>query len=1028
MPRLKLNVLGPLQIALANEPIAKLESDKTRALLVYLAVEAARAHRRAALLGLLWPDYPEETARHNLRQALFNLRRAIGDHTAEPPFFFITRDEIQFNPACDHSLDVEEFDAYLAACERHAHANIETCALCAAQMQQAIDLYRGKFLQEFFLEGSAEFEEWALARREATHQRALDALTHLANYYEQHGDLAATRRAALRQLELDPWREQAHRQMMRALVTEGQRNAALAQYETCRRVLAQELGVEPSVETRELYEKIKSGNSKFEIRNSIQPPTSNLQLPTPLTPFLGRERELSELAQLSADDACRLLTLVAPGGMGKTRLALQAAAQQRGRFAHGVAFVPLAAIHSPAAVIPALADALGFTFYGPTSPRVQLLNFLRDKQMLLVLDNVEQLVDAAELFVELLQHAPEIKLLLTSREPLNVQGEWVFEVAGLEVPADARAEQFEASSAAALFMQRARRTRAGFALDAPERASVVRLCRLVEGMPLALELAATWVKTLTVAEIVAEIERNLDFLGASLRDLPERHRSVRAVFDSSWQMLPSEEQRVLAKLSALHGDFQREAAEQIADASLSLLSALVTKSLVRRTLAGRYDLHELVRQYAVNRLSENAMQEAATRAQHSRYYLALAQKSESDLFGPRQVQAVAALNAEIENVRAAWQWAARHDTVALRAPTRALYWHYDLRNLPREGAALFELAIANAPAWTDTAAREIAVGHWRAFQAMFAYRENRIDAAEQHLAQSFALLEKHGCGTELIDALWIQGQVAWARGDFDLAARALRRALAVQAARSQWQTAICYIMLGNVEFEQGRDEDSYRTLTESLRVARAQGDPTMIAYAISSLTRHASQRARIAELEPLAREACELAKTSGNRFAVALALAQLAQLVWAKRDVAQAKQLCRESIAVCRAQGDDWWLSATLNQLGNFEMATGNLIEAEQNIREAIQVALRGGFHTNALDALVSMATARAKADDTATALEIVSVVLQDPATKHRARTRAEKLRGEIKARATLQEIKSVHAREKTFEQLTNEIVTRASR
>lgn len=1033
MPRLKLNVLGPLQIALANEPIAKLESDKTRALLVYLAVEAARAHRRAALIGLLWSEAPEETARHNLRQALFNLRRALGDHTANPPLLFITRDEIQFNPASDHSLDVEEFDAHLAACERHAHANIETCALCASRMQQAVDLYRGKFLQEFFLEDSAEFEEWALARREATHQRALDALAHLANYYEQHGDLAATRRAALRQLELDPWREQAHRQMMRALVTEGQRNAALAQYETCRRVLAQELGVEPSIETRELFEKIKSGSWKLEVGNWNRPPTFNFQsptsffqLPTQLTPFVGRERELADLAQLIADPNCRLLTLVAPGGMGKTRLALQAAAQQRDRFAHGVAFVPLAAIHSPAAVIPALADALGFSFYGPTSPRVQLFNYLRDKQMLLVLDNVEQLIDAAELFVELLQHAPEIKLMLTSREPLNVQGEWVFEVAGLEVPADARAEQFEASSAAALFMQRARRTRAGFALDAPERASVVRLCRLVEGMPLALELAATWVKTLAVAEIVVEIERNLDFLGASLRDLPKRHRSMRAVFDSSWQMLPSEEQRVLAKLSALHGDFQREAAEQIANASLSLLSALVTKSLVRRTLAGRYDLHELVRQYAVNRLSENAMQEAATRAQHSRYYLALAQKSESDLFGPRQVQAVAALNAEIENVRAAWQWAARHDTVALRAPTRALYWYYDLRNLSHEGAALFEIAIARTIA--DDSAREIAVGRWRAFQAMFAYRENRIDVAEQHLAQSFALLEKHGCGTELIDALWIQGQVAWARGDFDLAARALRRALAVQDARSQWQTTICYIMLGNVEFEQGRDEDSYRTLTESLRVARAQGDPTMIAYAISSLTRHASRRARIAELEPLAREACELAKASGNRFAVALALAQLAQLVWAKRDVAQAKQLCRESIAVCRAQGDDWWLSATLNQLGNFEMATGHLAEAEQNIREAIQVALRGGFHTNALDALVSMATARAKADDTATALEIVSVVLQDPATKHRAHTRAEKLRGEIKARATLQEIKSVHAREKTFEQLTNEIVTRASR
>jgi len=1025
MPRLKLNVLGPLQIALANTPIAKLESDKTRALLVYLAVESARAHRRAALIGLLWSEAPEETARHNLRQALFNLRRALGDHTANPPLLFITRDEIQFNPASDHSLDLAEFDTRLTACERHAHVNIETCALCAARMQQAVDLYRGKFLQEFFLEDSAEFEEWALARREATHQRALDALTHLANYYEQHGDLAATRRCALRQLELDPWREHAHRQMMRVLVTEGERNAALAQYETCRRVLAQELGVEPSEETRELYEKIKSGNWKLEVGKTLQHPTSNfqhpssnLQLPTALTPFVGRERELAELAQLLVDPNCRLLTLVAPGGMGKTRLAIQVASNQRDKFADGVALVQLAAIHTLESVVPAMADALGFSFYGPTTPRVQLFNYLRDKQMLLVLDNVEQLVDAAELFVELLQRAPEIKLVLTSREPLNLQGEWLFEIAGLEVPADERAEQFEASSAVALFVQRARRTRAGFALDAPERASVARLCRLVEGMPLALELAATWVKTLSVAEIVIEIERNLDFLGASLRDLPERHRSVRAVFDQSWQMLSAEEQRVLAKLSVMRGDFQREAAENVAGATLSSLSALVTKSLVRRAAAGRYDLHELVRQYAAQRLSENAMDEAATRAQHSRYYLALAQQNEGDLFGPHQAQAVVALNAEIENARAAWQWAARHDVAALRAPTRALYWYYDLRNLPRDGAALFENAIANAQAIADDSAREIAVGHWRALQAMFVYRENHLDAAKQFLTQCFAVLEKYGDCAEWMDALWIRGQVAWARGDFDLSARCLQRALDAPKARSPWQTAICLILLGNVEFERGNDDDSYRTLTESLRIARAQGDPTLIAYAISSLTRHASRREKIAELEPLAREACELAKQSGHRFAMALAFAQLAQLVWAKRDMAQAKQLCRESIAVCRAQGDDWWLSATLNQLGNFEMATGQLGAAEQSIREAIQVALRGDFHANALDALVSMAAARVKAGDGTTALEILAVVLQDPAIKHHARTRAEKLRARLAARMSPSEMELIQAQTSSFDSI----------
>src|SRR5512136_344728 len=371
MAHLRLDVLGAFQLTLTDGSTAKFESDKTRALLVYLAVEADRPHRRDALVGLLWPDEPEQTARHNLRQALFSLRQTIGDPAARPPYLCITRDEIQFNTASDHILDVARFSAHLAACAGHTHSRLDACAICAPRLQQAVDLYRGKFLQEFFLEDSAEFEEWALARRETLHQRALEALTDLAAYYEQHGDLGATRRCALRQLELDPWREQAHRQMMRVLALEGQRGAAVVQYETCRRVLAEELGVEPSSETRELYENILAGSQKLEVgswkerpreASAAQPPrgASSFQLPTQLTSFVGRERELADLGRLIADPACRCITLVGPGGIGKTRLALQAASDHRHELVQRVAFVPLVTIESVEAVVPAIAEALGF--------------------------------------------------------------------------------------------------------------------------------------------------------------------------------------------------------------------------------------------------------------------------------------------------------------------------------------------------------------------------------------------------------------------------------------------------------------------------------------------------------------------------------------------------------------------------------------------------------------------------------------------------------------------------------------------
>src|SRR5512136_331791 len=311
MAHLRLDVLGAFQLTLTDGSTAKFESDKTRALLAYLAVEADRPHRRDALIGLLWPDEPEQTARHNLRQALFSLRQTIGDPAVQPPYLHITRDEIQFNTASNYVLDVASFNEHLAACASHTHSRLDACAICAPRLQHAVDLYRGKFLQEFFLEDSAEFEEWALARRETLHQRALDALTDLANYYEQHGDLGATRHCALRQLELDPWREQAHRQMMRVFALEGQYGAAIAQYETCRRVLAEGLGVEPSIETRELYEQVRSGSRKFGAKSWNNHPTSNIHadhpvsnLPTQLTPFIGRERELADLGRLITDLTC----------------------------------------------------------------------------------------------------------------------------------------------------------------------------------------------------------------------------------------------------------------------------------------------------------------------------------------------------------------------------------------------------------------------------------------------------------------------------------------------------------------------------------------------------------------------------------------------------------------------------------------------------------------------------------------------------------------------------------------------------
>src|SRR6266545_4062733 len=417
-------------------------------------------------------------------------------------------------------------------------------------------------------------------------------------------------------------REASHRQLMRLLAFSGQRSAALAQYATCRRVLDEELGVAPEEETTALYARIQRGADVAS--PSAARPSDNLAAHTPLTPLIGREGELAQLAERLEDRNCRLLTLIGPGGIGKTRLALQIASGLRGSFRDGVYFVPLAALNAADMLVPAIASALGFALHGLADPKAQLLAYLRTKDMLLVLDNFEQVLDGADVLSDLIQAAPGVVVLATSREPLHLRVEWLMDLDGLPVPQDVEASSVERSSAVQLFVQTARRMQADFALSPATSPSVVRICQLVAGTPLAIELAAAWVRSQSCVEIARALEQSLEQLATTMRDVPARHRSMRAVFEHSWRLLSDAEQGVLRRLAVFRGGMEADAAEQVAGATSSLLAALVDKSLLRRNGAGRYDLHELVRQYAGEQL-EAAGEAGEIRNQHTACFLALAE-------------------------------------------------------------------------------------------------------------------------------------------------------------------------------------------------------------------------------------------------------------------------------------------------------------------------------------------------------------------------------------------------------------------
>lgn len=502
MSQLSIYLLGPFQVTLNARPVTGFAYDKVRALLAYLAVETETPHRREALATLFWPDQPPKLARQSLRQSLSTLRRAIQDQSTSTPFLFVERDTVQFNRSARTWLDADAVRSHLRISRTHTHANVETCQTCIRDLEEALDLYGGDFLEGLLLGDSATFETWALIQRERLRAQVLTALYYVTRHYLRRGNYAQAQTFALRQVEMEPYREEAHRQLMAILSRSGQRSAALAQYETCRRILAEELGVQPSEKTKSLFERIRLAG---EARPHNLPPS--------LTPLIGREAELQRIAERLADPDCRLLTLTGPGGIGKTRLARQAAQEQVGIFLHGVYLVPLAGLSSPEFLVPTIADALGFSFAGPEDPREQLLNYLREKEMLLVLDNFEQLLDGARLLPRILRHAPDVKIVVTSREHLNLQAEWVFEVRGLAFPEGAVTEGIEEFSAVQLFLARARRVAASFSLSAETEPAVARICRLVGGMPLGIELAAASVPLFSCDQIAAQIERNLGHTG-----------------------------------------------------------------------------------------------------------------------------------------------------------------------------------------------------------------------------------------------------------------------------------------------------------------------------------------------------------------------------------------------------------------------------------------------------------------------------------------------------------------------------------
>ena len=789
--------------------------------------------------------------------------------------------------------------------------------------------------------------------------------------------------------------------------------------------------------------KEKPADSLGEIAVSTQSsPHLISHIPSSLGPLIGRDTELAEITRLVNEPHCRLLTLTGQGGIGKTHLAKHVAAFFATLNKFPVVFVSLASIIGREQTVTAIADALGIVLYMASDRSQQLISYLYERELLLILDNFEHLAlepGCIDLIDDVLQGTHNTKIIITSRQPLELQAEWVFEVQGLPLPQRDQPEELETSSAVALFIQRANHASVGFKPTGKDLLSIARVCELVEGLPLGIELAAAWVRTLTCQEIANEIQNSLDFLKTSARGFPDRHRSIRAAIEHSWKLLTPDEQRILRQIAIFRGGFTRHAAASVAHASLTNLSALVSKSLIRHTESGRYDMHELIHQYALEQLQQDKAEYDQAQTKHSQYFANLLNERGPALKGAERPMVVSELISDLANLRQAWHWASGHQQAKdLSQSADTLFWLYESRSNCREGVPLYRQAIQSLQApekkldAPDKWAQRLALGQALSYEGFFLFRQGQQPQGREALRSALAILEKIPAKSvpevqmALSNAIVFLGTVTSVMGDFDEGDRLLQQGLAMkQELDDSWGSAFCLRQIGLSAYYRGDYTKAQQTLQRSLEISQTIGNAWAIAASLSQKGVVAYYEGRYQRAEQDLSEALERSRTLEDRYSIATALDGLGLVKTAQCQFDDAQALFEESTSLFKEIGEYGSLAQALTHMGSTLLQAGEAEVARKYFMDALSIARDMQTLPVLMDALVGEAEIKARQGEVESALEILTTVSQNFSSSLATKTRAKQLRSDLLSKMPTQRIKTLKAKNhhKTIDSLVTEIL-----
>ena len=688
---------------------------------------------------------------------------------------------------------------------------------------------------------------------------------------------------------------------------------------------------------RQAVERAKNlGLLDREVRTRVSTPTN---LPAESTPFVGRKGELDQIKQHL--ESTRLLTLTGPGGIGKSRLALRSALELSEDFEDGIFYVSLAPISSAEHIIQTIAESLKFPLATQEEPLHQLLRYLRHKHLLLVMDNFEHLLEGVEIVSEILRAASGVKILSTSREKLNLLSETAFVIRGMDLPRQVYSGDIKNYDAISLFVQSANKVCPGFSPVQAELTQIASICQIVQGMPLAIVLAAAWLQILSLEEILAELKIGLDILVTDVRDAPERHRSIRSVFDHSWSLLEHTEQEIFMQLSVFRGGFTRPAAQQVSGASLQQLMELVNKSFLSHDPdSGRLEVHELLRQYAQEQLQENSQTCLSAQEAHAAFFAEFMQARWQQLKGEHQLIALSEIEADIENVRTAWRfYLNQNNSPQTLKFIKGLWMVCWIRGWNLAGMQLFAEAAQdqdNMESGQDAALRATAMAFQGYFMAWLDLSEQGYELAKAGMN----ILEGFNDPEALILAI--------------------------------------YSFVVNCFF-QNRVAEQIEVTKKMFSLVTEIDDDWLTAFILFAVGMAALINEDYSEARRVADSQLKLCEEMGDVVGSTLPLIVLGHAALAQGEFEQARGFYQRCKKMSQETGFLYSFQTSSKYLGKVDISLGNINEAEQNLQQCLLMTVEIGFIRDKINLLYEYARLRVLQGDRVGAVELLGFVVQHP-------------------------------------------------